>query len=156
MKSVSFSEIVYTRDIVRWPHPRQGWGRLASFALVMVLGLAALAALFHLMDPTAPLVYVVVPVVAGGILPIYLFMPARFEVTTRFEARHLLGTLDQGLAARGYERVAETPELVRYLPRSARPVRLPLEEITVTVRPHAVDIAGPAITLRALQKVLAR
>lgn len=155
MKSVSFSEIVYANDLIRWPRPRPGWRRLASFALWMLLGLATLVALFHLFDPAAPLAYIVIPVAAGGLMPVYLLMPARFEVSTRFEARHLVKNLEEGLAGLGYERVACAPGVIRYRPRAPW-MRWPLKHIAVAVRPHAIDIAGPAPTLRALQKALSR
>jgi len=155
MKSVSFSEIVYANDLMRWPHPGQGWRRLLSFTLLMALGLATLVALLHLAYPAAPLAYIVVPVVAGGLMPVYFLMPARFEVTTRFEARHLVINLEEGLARFGYEKVGSHPGVMRYRPRALL-MRWHLKDIAVAVRPHAIDITGPALTLRALQKALAR
>ncbi|GAB3420309.1 hypothetical protein NX774_17215 [Massilia agilis] len=152
MKSVSFSEVVYAHEVAPWLSPHRPRRRLATFALVMVLGLAGLVVLFRKLDPTAPLAYIVIPVLAGGLLPLFALMPARFEATTRFEARHLLRTLEEGLAALGYERIPMPPGFLRYRPRGG--LRWPSRDIEVTLREHVLAITGPAITLHALRKCL--
>ncbi|GAB3432787.1 hypothetical protein NX773_14600 [Massilia solisilvae] len=152
MKSVSFSEVVYAHEVAPWLSPHRPRRRLATFALVMVLGLAGLVVLFRKLDPTAPLAYIVIPVLAGGLLPLFALMPARFEVTTRFEARHLLRALEEGLATLGYERIPMPPGFLRYRPRGG--LRWPSRDIEVTLREHVLAVTGPAITLHALRKCL--
>jgi hypothetical protein len=154
MKSVTFSELIYAHEVAPWLSPARPRWRLAGFALVMVLGLAGLVVLFHELDPGTPLVYIVAPVLAGGILPLLALMPARFEVTTRFEARHLLRSLEEGLQRLGYERMAMPPGHLRYRPRQGFGANWPAKEIDVTLREHALSITGPAITLHALRKGL--
>jgi hypothetical protein len=154
MKSVTFSEVIYAHEVVPWLSPQRPWRRLASFALVMVLGVAGLIALFHQLDPTAPIAFVVVPVLAGALLPLLALMPARFEVTTRFEARHLLVTLEEGLDQLGYERQPMPPGYLRYRPRGSFLMRWPSKDIEVALREHLLCITGPAITLHALRKCL--
>jgi len=69
----------------------------------MALGLPALVVAFHLIDPTAPLGYIVVPVLMGALLPTAArTLPGRLEVTTRFSACHLVGTLDAAMERLGY------------------------------------------------------
>ena len=155
MKSVSFSEVVYANDMVRLLHPSEG-RRLWPFWLFLAGGLCAIALLAHLFDPQAPLVYIVLPVAAGGLLPALCLMPARFEVTTRFEARHLVHTVDDALLQLGFERSGAANDVLRYRSSSERWMRWPVRQVTVTVRPHVLDIAGPAMTLRALQSALSR
>ena len=95
MKSVTFSEIERVR---KGPHhlvPTDPAQRLVLLMLSMVLGLPALVVAFHLIDPTAPLGYIVVPVLMGALLPTAArTLPGRLEVTTRFSACHLVGTLE--------------------------------------------------------------
>lgn len=155
MKSVSFSEVVYANDLVRTRQPST-WRRLLPFWLLLGAGLLAIAVLMRMLDPDAPLAYIVLPVLAGGLLPVWALMPARFEATTRFEARHLVNTVEEALLALGYESVAGGPDALLYRARGGTWLRWPVREVSVTVRPHVLDIAGPAITLRALQKALSR
>jgi hypothetical protein len=152
MKSVTFSEVIYAHEVAPWLSPARPRWRLASFALVMVLGLAGLVVLLHKLDPGTPLVYIVAPVLAGGLLPLLALMPARFEVTTRFEARHLLRALEEGLQRLGYERVAMPPGHLRYRPRLGLAANWPAKEVEVVLREHVLGITGPAITLHALRK----
>jgi hypothetical protein len=137
MKSVTFSEIERVR---KGPHrlgavdPAQ---RLAPLLLSMVLGLPALVIAFHIVDPTAPLGYIVVPVLLGGLLPTAArALPGRFEVTTRFSACHLVGTLDDAMERLGYARSECGPGTVRYRMPSARWPARQGGDITVTVRDH--------------------
>jgi hypothetical protein len=155
MKSVTFSEIERVR---KGPHrtaslaPAQ---RRAVLLLSMVLGLAALVFAFHLVDPTAPLGYIVVPVLLGGLLPaIARTLPARFEVTTRFSACHLVGTLDDAMERLGYTPAERGPGTVRYRMPAARWPAWPQADITVTVRDHMLEVTGPVRTLHALRRQL--
>jgi hypothetical protein len=154
MKSVTFSELIYAHEVAPWLSPARPRWRLAGFALVMVLGLAGLVVLFHELDPGTPLVFIVAPVLAGGILPLLALMPARFEVTTRFEARHLLHPLEEALQRLGYHRMAMPPGHLRYHPRQGLGANWPAKEIDVVLREHVLSITGPAITLYALRKGL--
>ena len=62
MKNVTLSAVVRNRA------RRQ----LCRYLLTLSLGLPAIALLMHLLDPGAPLAFIVVPVVAGGVLPVLL------------------------------------------------------------------------------------
>ena len=151
MKSVTFSDIERVQDRARRLPRLQSLRRLATLALLLALGLPALMVAFHLLDPTAPLGYIVVPVLVGGLLPVTQVLPGRFEVTTRFDACHLVVTLDEALSKLGYEQVERAPGSVRYRARSARWPRSLDKQITVNVRPHALEVTGPVSALRALR-----
>ena len=155
MKSVTFSEIERVRKGPHRPASLAPAQRTAALLLSMVLGLPALAFAFHLVDPTAPLGYIVVPVLLGGLLPaIARTLPGRFEVTTRFSACHLVGTLDDAMEQLGYAPVERGPGSVRYRMRAARRPAWTNADITVTVRDHMLEVSGPVRTLRALRRQL--
>jgi hypothetical protein len=151
MKSVTFSDI----EPVQTPShrlPRRGLlRRLASLALLLALGLPALMIAFHLLDPTAPLGYIVVPVLLGGLLPVTQVLPGRFEVKTRFDACHMVVTLDETLSRLGYQQAGRGPGSVRYRARGARWPSWLNKEIEVIVKPHALEVVGPMPALRALR-----
>lgn len=154
MKSVTFSEIERVRQAPRLPlvYPAQ---RVAVLALSLALGLPALVLAFHLLDPDAPLAYVVLPVLLGGVLPLARALPARFEVATRFSACHLVSTLDATLDALGYSPAERGPGTLRY--RAQAQHRLPgwrHRDIVVAVRDHALEVTGPVAPLRALRRQL--
>jgi hypothetical protein len=154
MKSVTFSEIERVRKGPPRPSPTvpAPTQRVALLLLSMALGLPALVLAFHLIDPTAPLVYIVVPVVLGGLLPtVARTLPGRFEVTTRFSACHLVGTLDDAMARLGYAPQERGPGTVRYRMCAARWPKWQGADITVAVRDHMLEVTGPTRTLRALR-----
>lgn len=146
MKNVTLSDIVRDRGPGRLP----AWPQLARFAVTLALGLPVIALLFHLLDPGAPLAWVIGPVLAGGLLPACALLPGRFDVRTRFHARHLVGTLDATLAQLGYERSSQDGASIRYTPRSR--AWLGGRDVAVTLHSHMAEIAGPVSTLRALQR----
>ncbi|WP_156650880.1 hypothetical protein [Massilia sp. Root133] len=155
MKSVTFSEIERVRKEAHRPTSPAPAQRRILLLLSMVLGLAALAFAFHLVDPTAPLGYIVVPVLLGGLLPaIAPTLPGRLEVTTRFSACHLVGTLDDAMERLGYAPAERGPGTVRYRMRAARWPAGKNADITVTVRDHMLEVAGPVRTLHALRQQL--
>jgi len=151
MKSVTFSEIERARDQARHPSPLLTRRSVARLGLTMAVGLPALMFVFHLLDPTAPLAYIVVPVLLGGLMPMMQALPGRLEVATRFDARHLIGTLDDTLGKLGYAQAERTPDSVRYRARAARWPQWQNKEIVVTVRAHALEVTGPVAALRALR-----
>jgi len=151
MKSVTFSDIERVQDRARRLPRLQSLRRLATLALLLALGLPALMVAFHLLDPTAPLGYIVVPVLLGGLLPATQVLPGRFEVTTRFDACHMVVTLDEALGKLGYVQAERAPGSVRYRARGARWPSWLNKEIAVTVRPHALEVTGPVSALRALR-----
>ena len=155
MKSVTFSEIERVRQGPHRPVPTDPAQRLVLLVLSMVLGLPALVVAFHLIDPTAPLGYIVVPVLMGALLPTAArTLPGRLEVTTRFSACHLVGTLDDAMERLGYAPTDRSPGTVRYRMRAARWPMLRGADITVTVRDHLLEVSGPMRTLRALRSQL--
>lgn len=148
MKSVTFSDIERVPEQARRPSPLATPQRLALLVLTLALGLPALMFVFRQADPGAPLAYIVVPILAGGLLPIMSMMPGRFEVTTRFDACHLVVTLDDALGRLGYAPAERAPGAVRYRARGGK-------EIAVTVRAHALEVTGPVPALRALRRQMA-
>lgn len=155
MKSVTFSDIehVQGRSSLSFLPPTH---RLATLALLLALGLPALMIAFHLLDPTAPLGYIVVPVLIGGLLPVMQVLPGRFEVTTRFDACHMVHTLDDALGKLGYEQAERAPGSVRYRTRGARWPRWLDKDITVNVGAHALEVTGPVQALRILRRRISR
>ena len=154
MKSVSMSEVVRSHDAFRFLCPIQSWGQFISLALTLSVGLALIAMLFMALDPTAPVAFIIIPVLLGGLAPVFAALPARFEVVTRFHAQHFLKTLDRTILSMGY--VADEAQSERsrqYRPR-ARLFRWKENAIAVTVTEHAVTIAGPVFALRLLQEKL--
>jgi hypothetical protein len=155
MKSVTFSEIERVRKGPHRPTSLAPAQHRAVLLLSMVLGLPALAFAFHLVDTTAPLGYIVVPVLLGGLLPaIARSLPGRFEVTTRFAACHLVGTLDDAMELLGYAPTEREPGTVRYRLRAARWPTSKGTDITVAVRDHMLEVTGPVHTLHALRRQL--
>jgi hypothetical protein len=152
MKSVTFSDIERVQGRPRSLPSPQSLHRLPTLALLLALALPALMIVFHLIDPTAPLGYVVLPVLLGGLLPVSQVWPGRFEVTTRFDACHMVLTLDEALEKLGYDPVERAPGSVRY---RARGTRWLTKEITVSVQPHALEVTGPVPALRALRRHIA-
>jgi hypothetical protein len=156
MKSVMFSDIEHVQGRSRTLPSLQSIPRLATLALLLALGLPALMIAFHLLDPTAPLGYIVLPVLLGGLLPATQVLPGRFEVTTRFDACHMVLTLDEALDKLGYEQTTRAPGSVRYRARGSRWPRWLDKEITVNVHTHALEVSGPVPALRALRRQIAR
>jgi hypothetical protein len=155
MKSVTFSEIERIQQDARplsIVQPGQG---LATFALSLALGLPALVIAFHLLDPTAPLSYIVLPILLGIVLPIARALPGRFQVATRFSACHLIGTLDTSLESLGYAPTERGPGTLRYRARGARFAHWKARDVAVTVRDHTLEVIGPVRTLRALRRQMA-
>jgi len=155
MKSVTFSEIERVRKGPHRPTAIDPAQRLGMLMLSMMLGLPALVVAFHIVDPTAPLGYIVVPVLLGGLLPAAArTLPGRFEVTTRFRACHLVGTLDDAMERLGYTAAERGPGTVHYRMRAAHWPARQDADITVTVRDHILEVTGPVRTLRALRRQL--
>ena len=154
MKSVTFSEIVRIRERP-WFLARQGtWRQLLPWALTLLLGLPVLVLALHFIDPGTPLPFIVLPAVAGALMPVAMMGPGRFEMNTRFDAHHMLGTLDEALVSLGYRRTVSDPDHLSYFrPRpwlSARD-----GSIKVAVSPHALQVMGPVGSLRLLQQRIA-
>lgn len=147
MKSVTFSDIERVPELAR-PAVLASKQRILLLGLTLALGLTAMMFAFHLFDPAAPLAYIVLPVLAGGLLPMAHMMPGRLEVMTRFEACHLVCTLDEAVGRLGYAPAERAPGAVRYRTRGGR-------EIAVTVRAHALEVTGPVPVLRALRRQMA-
>ena len=149
MKSVTFSDIERVPEQARQRFPLGSSQRLALLGLTLGVGLPALIVAFHFFDPGAPLAYIVAPVLAGGLLPMTQMMNGRLQVTTRFDACHLVGTLDDAMLELGFAPTERGPGTVRYLARGGK-------EITVIVRAHALEVNGPMPALRALRRQMMR
>ncbi|MGJ7918773.1 hypothetical protein ACI48D_25295 [Massilia sp. LXY-6] len=148
MKSVTFSDIERIPERARRPSILASPQRMLLLGLTLALGLPALMFAFHLFDPAAPLAYIALPILAGGLLPMATMMPGRFEVMTRFEACHLVCTLDDALGRLGYAPSERAPGAMRYRARGGK-------EIAVTVHAHALEVTGPVPALRALRRQMA-
>jgi hypothetical protein len=153
MKNVTLSAVVRNHARRQLLCPIRSWHQLAQYAATLALGLPLIAFFTRFIDPTAPLAWVVVPILAGGLLPAFALLPGRFEVSTRFQAHHLIETLDEALARLGYVKTVTGPASVRYRPRR-RHWNGAAADIAVTLHPHTADIAGPLVMLRALQRQL--
>jgi hypothetical protein len=153
MKSVTLSEVV--RDGSRPLYSAAALRQAMLFGLVLSLGLAALIVAFRLLDPGAPLGLIAGPVLLGGLLPVLTANGGRLEVQTRFDACHLVGTLDGALDSLGYVPAERGAGAVRYRPSGFGLLAWNRPEISVTVRDHGLDIVGPFDTLCMLQRRLA-
>jgi hypothetical protein len=156
MKSVMFSDIERARHQARFPSPLLSARGLTTLATTFALGLPALMIAFHLLDPAAPLGYIVVPVLLGGLLPLARVLPGHLQVTTRFDACHLVGTIDDALDKLGYTQDDRAPGVVHYRARAERWPQWQHKEIAVTVRAHALEVTGPVTALRALRRQMDR
>ncbi|MDQ2989256.1 MAG: hypothetical protein M3R60_09160 [Pseudomonadota bacterium] len=154
MKSVSLSEVVRAHDSFRFLCPIQSWSQLISLALTLAVGLTCIVMLFMAIDPTAPLAYIVVPVLLGGLAPVFAALPARFEVSTRFQAAYFFKTLDETILSMGYTHAESAAERTRcYRPLTGL-FRWKEHAIAVTVTDHAITVGGPVVALRLLQHKL--
>jgi hypothetical protein len=151
MESVTLSEVVHAHDRARLLFPIQSWRQLGALALTLALGLPAIMFAAHLLAPATPLAYIVIPVLAGGLLPVLAALPGRFEVSTRFDAQHLVGTLDHTLGTLGYAQAGAQAGALRYRARKPGWFRSREQEIAVTLRDRRIEIVGPIATLRTLQ-----
>lgn len=154
MKSVSLSQVVRSHDSYRYFCPIQSWGQFISFALTLSVGLALIAMLFMALDPTAPVAFVVVPVLLGGLLPVFAALPARFDVFTRFNAHYFVKTLDETIVSMGYTETDSPDARTRHYSRQTGLFRWKENSITVTVNEHAISVDGPIFALRLLQQKL--
>lgn len=151
MKSVRFSDIERIRNRrVRQP-ASASTQRVAALGLTLALSLPVLAVVLHLAAPATPLGYIVLPVLLGGLLPLARVLPGRLEVSTRFSAWHLVGTLDEEMGKLGYVPAERGPGTVRYRNRGAWWARQE-RDIAVTVHDHALEVTGPMSALRALRR----
>lgn len=155
MKSVTFSEIVRIRERPGFLRRISTWRQSLPWALTLLAGLPVLVLVLHLIDPGTPLPYIVLPALAGGLMPVWMLGPGRFEMRTRFDAHYMIGTLDEAMAALGYRKSVSDNTSIRY--HRPRPwLRAQEGAITVAVRPHALEVIGPVGSLRLLQHRIAR
>ena len=150
MSSVTFSEIERVQDCPGFLQRIETWRQSLPWALTLLAGLPLLVLALHLIDPDTPMPYLVVPAVIGGLLPVCMLGPGRFEMRTRFDAHHMLERLDEALETLGYRRSAADSTSIRYF--RPRPwLRGQEGAIDVAVREHVLEIVGPMGSLRLLQ-----
>lgn len=154
MKSVSLSQVVRSHDSVRYFCPIQSWNQFRSLALTLTIGLTCIALLSMALDPTAPVAYIVVPVLLGGVAPVFAALPGKFEVVTRFHAHHFLKTLDEAIVSMGYTPAQSATERTRHYRRKTGLFHWKENAIALTVTEHAITVGGPIFTLRMLQQKL--
>lgn len=154
MKSVSLSQVVRSHDSFRFFCPLQSWSQFLSLAVTLGAGLACIALLFMAIDPTAPVAYIVVPVLLGGLAPVFAALPGKFEVITRFHAQYFLKTLDQAIVSMGYSAELPAAGRTRRYSRAKGLFNWKENAIAVTVTEHAITVEGPIFSLRMLQQKL--
>ena len=154
MKSVTFSEIVRIHERPFFLRRPATWRQLFPWVLTLAVGLPLLILVVHAIDPGTPLSYIVLPAIAGGLMPVAMMGPGRFEMSTRFDANHLIGTLDEALVSLGYRRTGSDPERISYF-RPQPWLRGREGAIVVAVKPHALQVVGPVGSLRLLQQRIA-
>lgn len=157
MKSVTFSEIVRVRERPGFLRRIDTWRQSLPWALTLLGGLPLLVLVLaqHVIDSDTPLPYLVLPAIVGGLLPVWMLGPGRFEMRTRFDAHYMISTLDEALGALGYRRTATDSTSIRYF--RPRPwLRGQEGAINVAVREHVLEIVGPVGSLRLLQHRIAR
>ncbi len=152
MKSVMFSEVVRSNPGGAW---LRGLSPLTAYALTVAVGMPFLVLALHLLDPEAPLALIVLPVLAGLVLPLCASAPGRLDVNTRFDACHMSMTLDATLAKLGYARTEAAPGRLRYIRTAGLSWRARAQTINVKVHAHALEVIGPIPILRSLQRALA-
>ncbi len=154
MKSVTFSEIVRIHDQPFFLGQCGTWRQLLPWVLTLALGLPLLMLVLHFIDPETPLSFIVLPALAGGLMPVAMMGPGRFEMNTRVDARHMISTLDEALTSLGYRRTAsETDHISYFRPRPWLRGREGAIEVDVT--PNALQVVGPVGSLRLLQQRIA-
>ena len=154
MKSVSMTQLVRSHTLYRRAIPVQSWRELAALALTLSIGLVGITMVLMALDPSAPLAWIVTPVLLGGSLPLFAALPGQFDVLTRFEASHLLKTLDATLRDMGYAATATADGRTHTYQRPARLFRWKDSIITLQIQPHTISIAGPMPAMRRLQQRL--
>ena len=154
MKSVSLTQVVRSHQAYRLASPVRSWRELAALALTLSVGLAAIAMVLMALDPGAPAAWIVTPVLLGGSLPLFAAIPGQFKVRTRFEASHLLGTLDTTLREMGYAVADGCDGRSRTYQRRARLFSWKDSVVTLQLQPHAISISGPMPAMRRLQQRL--
>jgi hypothetical protein len=165
MNSVPFSTVeesimqnALVTDIVRLRRSRfalQSWRQLGRLALTLAVGLPVIMLVFHLLDPDAPLAYIVVPVLAGGLLPLFISPPGRFEITTLADTSQLAEELDTRFTELGYRNVHKASGAMRYRARKQAWLGWQGRQFEVTVRGQSLDVTGPVAILQALQRHIA-
>ena len=154
MKSVSLSQVVRSHDSFRFFCPLQSWSQFLSLAVTLGAGLACIALLFMAIDPTAAGAYIVVPVLLGGLAPVFAALPGKFQVVTRFQAHYFLKTLDQSIVSMGYSAELPAAGRTRRYSRAKGLFNWKENVIAVTTTEHAISIEGPIFSLRMLQQKL--
>lgn len=153
MKSVMFSEIVHAH---RGAGGLRGLSPLTAYGLTVAAGMPLLVLALRAFDPGAPLAVIVLPMLAGLVLPLWAGTPGRLEVSTRFDAIHMRHTLGEVLAALGYveSEAGAAPGRIRYVMSTGNAWRNRGQRVHVRIHAHALDVVGPIPTLRALQHAL--
>lgn len=151
MKSVTFSEIVRAQ---RGTGLLRGLSPLVAYGLTVAIGMPLLVLALRVLDPEAPLAAIVLPLLAGLVLPLWAGTPGRLDVRTRFDAIHMRHTLADALAELGYAQATSQPGQLRYVRNSGNPWRTRAHAVHVRIHSHALEVVGPIPILRALQDAL--
>ena len=154
MKSVSLSQLVRSQQPASLSKPVQSWRELTAIGLTLSAGLALIALFLMTLDPGVPAAWIIVPVLLGGSLPLFATMAGQFDVQTRFDAAHLVHTLDSSLVEMGYAPTGDTNSRLRHYIRPASLFRWKARTISLAIHEHAITIAGPLPALRRLQHSL--
>jgi hypothetical protein len=150
MNSVTFSEIERIRKRPGFLQRIDTWRQSLPWALTLLAGLPLLILALHLIDPDTPMPFIVVPAMVGGLLPICMLGPGRFEMRSRADDCQMIARLDEALGALGYRRTNADSTSIRYF-RPHPWLRGQEGAIDVAVREHVLEIVGPMGSLRLLQ-----
>lgn len=153
MHAIVFSAIVRApRHACAQPRTAR-WGHAMPWLLTLVAGLPLLIGILHLISPDTPLVYLVVPALAGALVPATVLGPGQFILESRPAGNHqhtTISLLDAALRGMGYRRASSSSLCLRYL--RTRPWLHQQEgAITVTIHERMLNISGPIGCLRLLQ-----
>ena len=157
MKNVTMSEVTRTHAPYRFLCPIRSRRQLIAFGIFLLFGLPLIALLLKLLDPSAPLSYIIIPALVGGSAPMFAVLPARLRMVTRFHAGHLIHTLDETIQSLGYERSESSAAAgARYHATQPRWLAWKENDIEVMVRDHTIEVNGPVCAMRVLQERLTR
>lgn len=154
MKSVTMSDVVRSHESYRYLCPIQSWSQFLSLAVTLTVGLALIAMVVAAIDPSAPIAFVVLPVLLGGLVPVFAVLPARFEVCTRFQAQHFVKTLDETILSMGYAQTESGANRTHLYSRKSGLFHWKESAISVTVGEHAIIVGGPIAAMYQLQQKL--
>jgi hypothetical protein len=149
LPALAVTQVVRLRGSTRFPLP--AWRRTRRLAVLLAIGLPAIMLAFHFLDPAAAPAYIVLPVLAGGLLPLLMPPTGRFEIAPDGDVHACAAALDGVLGGLGYVRQAAAPRVIRYRLREPGRER----PFDVRVGDSRLAVVGPVAVLQSLRQRLA-